>query len=162
MQESASKRKEIITTVSVLAVIIVLVLVIVLTDKKTNNNSVATTKATTSTSKSASSSTTSSASTATYKDGTYMATGSYNSPGGEETLDVSVTLASGDITATTATSHPTDAEAGAYQSQFISGYKQKVIGKAISTLKLSSVSGSSLTSQGFNEAISKIKQQAQA
>ena len=48
------------------------------------------------------------------------------------------------------------------EQQFIDGYKSLVVGKDISSISLNRVSGSSLTSQGFNSAIQKIKSQAQA
>ncbi|HSX36346.1 MAG TPA: hypothetical protein VLH84_05435 [Patescibacteria group bacterium] len=98
--------------------------------------------------------------TPTYKDGTYAATGSYDSPGGFEQITVTVTIKSDVITGTSAQSGANDPEASEYQSQFISGYKQLVVGKDISSLRLNRVAGSSLTSQGFNNAISQIKQQA--
>lgn len=97
---------------------------------------------------------------AAYKDGSYTATGTYDSPGGTEHLTVSVTLQNGVITATSAKSGAGDPEAQEYQNDFLSGYKQLVVGKNISSLSLSRVSGSSLTSQGFNSAINQIKSKA--
>jgi uncharacterized protein with FMN-binding domain len=96
------------------------------------------------------------------KDGSYSATGSYDSPGGTESLKVSVTLAGGDIADATVVSGANDPTASVYQTSFISGYKTYVIGKPIESIKLSNVSGSSLTSQGFNEALKSIEQQAKA
>jgi hypothetical protein len=49
-----------------------------------------------------------------------------------------------------------------YQGLFIANYKQYVIGKSIDSLNLSEVSGSSLTSSGFNAAVAEIKAQASA
>jgi hypothetical protein len=102
-------------------------------------------------------------STATlYRDGTYSSTTSYTSPGGLENLHVSLTLASNTVTASTVTSGANDPTAASYQSIFISGYKQYVIGKKITDIHLKNVSGSSLTPQGFNDALKQIEHQAEA
>lgn len=97
-----------------------------------------------------------------YKDGTYSAVGSYNSPGGSDDLNVSVTLADGIITDATVTSGAHDQTSSHYQGVFIANYKPLVIGKNIDDVVLSKVSGSSLTSGGFNQALTKIKAQATA
>lgn len=95
-----------------------------------------------------------------YKDGNYEAVGSYISPGGDEQIDVSLTLKDGvinDINVTPLATRPTSKEK---QAEFVSGYKTMVVGKSIDDVSLTVVSGSSLTSTGFNDAISKIKAQA--
>lgn len=97
-----------------------------------------------------------------YKNGTYAATGSYMSPGGADRLAVSLTLADDIITDITVTPGAGDPKSEKYQAMFISGYKQFVVGKNIADVKLSKVSGSSLTSIGFNEAIDKIKAEAKS
>jgi uncharacterized protein with FMN-binding domain len=97
-----------------------------------------------------------------YKDGAYSATGSYNSPGGIEKVSVKLTLKDGvvaDSTVTTTGNNPTGRE---YQAMFVSGYKSLVIGKNIDQIHLSRVSGSSLTSAGFNNALTQIKSQAKS
>ena len=101
-------------------------------------------------------------STASYKDGTYTATGSYLSPGGQESVDVEVTLKGGVIESATVTPHPASTTSTQYQGEFVSNFKPLVVGKSIDDVKLSRVAGSSLTSGGFNEAIEKIKDDAAA
>lgn len=96
----------------------------------------------------------------TYKDGTYSATGSYSSPGGNERVDVKVTIKNGEITDADVTARAASPTSSQYQDQFIAGYKQQVVGKNVDEVSLSTVSGSSLTPQGFNEALEVIKQQA--
>ena len=154
-----TSRKQAIVTVLVVAFTIFAVLgVIVFTKKKSNKN-----LATTNTDQATNSSQNSNANSNTsLKDGTYQATGSYTSPGGNESITVSVTLKDGVVTETTATSGSNDPTAKQYQAEFIAGYKDQVVGKKISSIKLSRVSGSSLTSQGFNSAIQDIQRQAQA
>jgi hypothetical protein len=66
------------------------------------------------------------------------------------------------VTDTSAISGANDSDARDFQSQFIGGYKKLVVGKKIDSIRLSHVSGSSLTSQGFNDAIGQIKSQAKA
>lgn len=98
----------------------------------------------------------------TAKDGTYTAVGTYVSPGGTQHITVKVSLKGGVVTDATATSGAIDNESKLYQQDFISGYKSQVVGKSIDHVKLSRVSGSSLTSQGFNDAISQIRKKAEA
>lgn len=97
-----------------------------------------------------------------YKDGTYTATGNYSSPGGNENITVTVTLKGGVIIDTSTVAGATDLDSKEYQEEFISGYQSLVVGKNISSVSLSRVSGSSLTSEGFNNALSQIKSQAQS
>jgi uncharacterized protein with FMN-binding domain len=98
---------------------------------------------------------------ASYKDGTYTATGSYMSPGGQDQVTVTLTLANSIITSVSVTASG-DRTSQHYQSKFLSGYKQYVVGMNISSVNLTHVSGSSLTPIGFDNALSQIKSQAQA
>ena len=102
------------------------------------------------------------AATGTYADGTYTAEGTYFSPGGRESIDVSVTLNDGIIANTSLTTNATSGEAEEYQSQFAAGYKERVIGKNIDEVSLDRVAGSSLTPNGFNNALQQIKDDARA
>ncbi len=97
-----------------------------------------------------------------YKDGTYSATGSYMSPGGEDQLAVTLTLANDIITDVSVTPTAGDRTSQRYQDRFISGYKQYVVGKNIAEVNLTNISGSSLTPIGFDAALAKIKAQAKA
>jgi len=107
-------------------------------------------------------STSSDSSTSSYKDGTYNATGSYSSPGGRESIELTVTIASGVITSTSLAENATSGEAKGYQEDFASGYKNLVVGKNVDEVSLSRVAGSSLTSNGFNAALEQIKSDAKA
>jgi uncharacterized protein with FMN-binding domain len=97
-----------------------------------------------------------------YKDGTYSSIGTYTSPAGKEEVGVSLTLRDNIITSVTFTPKATHEVSIKLQGMFSSGYKELVVGKDINTVKLDKVSGSSLTPKGFNDAIEKIKLQAQA
>jgi uncharacterized protein with FMN-binding domain len=98
----------------------------------------------------------------TYKDGSYSADGTYQSPAGLGRITVKVTLANDIVTAIKVDGHATDATAKAYQGAFDSGIAGKVVGKKIESLNVTIVSGSSLTSGGFDEAIKKIEATARA
>lgn len=95
-----------------------------------------------------------------YKDGAYDVTGSYRSPGGDESIEVKLTLKSNIITEVEVISNASNPRSQQFQERFMSGYKGMVIGKNINEVKLDKVSGSSLTSTGFNDALDKIKAQA--
>jgi len=103
-----------------------------------------------------------STSTSPYKDGTYTAMSTYQTPETTEPLTVTLTLKDGVVTDATVVGDPQVPETRRYQGIFIANYKQYVIGKNIGTLSLSQVSGSSLTSSGFNAAVAQIKAQAQS
>lgn len=98
---------------------------------------------------------------AEFEDGTYTATGSYISPAGEETIDVSITLEGGVITASEFTGNATNEKSVTYQGLFASGYEDQIIGKMVNEVALDKVSGSSLTPKGFNDALDQIRTQAQ-
>ncbi len=96
-----------------------------------------------------------------YKDGTYSADGTYVSPNGTETVGVELTLSSGTVTAVNITQHPSNPNTRKFQGEFAGGIASQVVGKSIDQLKVSKVAGSSLTSGGFNQAVEKIKSEAQ-
>jgi uncharacterized protein with FMN-binding domain len=96
------------------------------------------------------------------KDGSYTARGDYTSPGGASAVDVAVTLKSGTVTALKVTPKAENPTAKGYEAQFASGVGTKVIGKKLTDLNVTKVSGSSLTSQGFDRAIAAIEKHAAA
>lgn len=95
-----------------------------------------------------------------YKDGQYDAVGEYVSPAGPEQLEVKLTIKDNKVEAAEVVNKATIDQSIEYQNAFIDGYKPLVIGKSLNDLKLSKVSGSSLTPRGFNDAVEKIKSQA--
>lgn len=97
-----------------------------------------------------------------YKNGSYKAEGNYVSPGGSEQIDVTLQLADGKIVAATVISKAFRPNTIKFQGIFIDNFKSQVIGKNIDEVQLDKVSGSSLTPKGFNDAVAKIKQQAQS
>jgi hypothetical protein len=97
-----------------------------------------------------------------YADGTYTAEGSYATPESVETITVTVTLQDDIVTDVEVSGDPQKRESQQYQSQFIGGIADVVVGQDIDDIQVSRVAGSSLTSGGFNEAIETIKAEAAA
>jgi uncharacterized protein with FMN-binding domain len=104
----------------------------------------------------------SNASSAAYKDGDYDAEASYSNPAGQSKVKVALTLADNKVTKITVTPEATNATSKQFQTKFASGISDAVVGKSIDELNVSKVSGSSLTSTGFNAAIDDIKADAKA
>ena len=98
--------------------------------------------------------------TSTFKDGSYSATGSYLSPGGRESVDLTVTIKDGVITESSITTDAASNDSRRYQELFAENYKELVVGKEVNGLSLSRVAGSSLTSNGFNDALDEIRNEA--
>ena len=98
--------------------------------------------------------------TRTYKDGTYTATGAYTSPGGPETIVISLTLKGGVVTDATAQPQAEQPISKKMQQAFSQNFRGMIVGKNINEVTLDKVSGSSLTPKGFNDAVEQIKTQA--
>lgn len=157
MEATKDQRKAVVTFLAVVIVAIVVVSAVIASPKKKPGSASA---ATNSGPPAATPAATASSGATSFKDGTYVATGSYESPGGNEDITVHVTLQNGVIAATSADSGAQDPESREYENMFINGYKSLVVGKDIASVSLGRVSGSSLTAQGFNDAINQIKNQA--
>ncbi|KND47678.1 MAG: FMN-binding protein [Parcubacteria bacterium C7867-006] len=97
-----------------------------------------------------------------YKDGSYSATGSYISPGGSESIAVTLTLKDDVVTSANVISQATRKESKEWQAKFISGVNAQVVGKKVDDIALTKVSGSSLTPKGFMDALNQIEAQAKA
>lgn len=156
---------------AVIGIIVAVVLVaavtavIVFSSRQSSDNQNATTSSDTTQTNQATTSgsgTNNAATSGSYKNGTYSATGRYQTPGGAESIGVNVTIADGTITDASVTQQPISDEAHEYQAAFASGFKSQVVGKKIDEVSLNRVAGSSLTPDGFNNAINTIKTQAQA
>lgn len=100
--------------------------------------------------------------TTMYKDGTYSVDGDYTSPGGAEKINVTLVLKDDVIVDATVKALATLPASVNWQGKFISGVKAEVVGKKLSEVTLTKVSGSSLTPKGWNDAVAKIMVQAKA
>ena len=99
---------------------------------------------------------------APYADGTYTAEGSYRTPETVETIEVTLTLQDDAVTAVEVVGDPIAPETKNFQGQFIAGISDVVVGKKLDELQVDRVAGSSLTSEGFDQAVARIKDEAQA
>ena len=98
-----------------------------------------------------------------YKDGTYTAQGSFDTPDGTEQIGVTIKLSSNNISSVSIDdSSIYSGTSFAYTERFINGINSMVVGKNIDTVNVGRVSGASLTPMGFNSALETIKSQAKA
>lgn len=95
-----------------------------------------------------------------YADGTFEATGNYQSPNGAETVGVSLDLVDGIIQAVTVTPNPSNATTERYQGIFRDNIAAEIIGVPLAEVKVDRVAGSSLTGGGFNDALDQIREAA--
>ncbi|HVV25959.1 MAG TPA: hypothetical protein VHC21_02925 [Candidatus Saccharimonadales bacterium] len=107
-------------------------------------------------------STANTANSGTYKDGTYTASSDYSVPHSDESIEVSLTLKNGVVTDTSIKNSESDGTSAEFQEEFAADYKSYVIGKPISSLRLSVIAGASDTTDGFNDAVQQIASKAQA
>lgn len=92
--------------------------------------------------------------------GTWTESGEYQTPGGQESVKVTLTAKDGVVSSVTVVGSGGSPNSQRYQAAFISGVSGEVVGKQLSTLQVGAVSGSSLTGNGFNAAVDKIKSDA--
>lgn len=97
-----------------------------------------------------------------YTNGTYTAVGDYISPGGAETINITLVIENDVVTDATAIPQATRPISVTMQSAFVGGFKELIVGKNVDEITIDKVSGSSLTPKGFMDALVKIKAQAKA
>lgn len=95
-------------------------------------------------------------------DGTYTAVGNYQSPNGQETVLVTISISDGVVTAADVDPQATNSTSSRYQGQFAGGIADEVVGKPVAELDVTRIAGSSLTGRGFNEALEEIRSEAAA
>lgn len=96
---------------------------------------------------------------ANFKDGTFTVPSDYVSPGGQDSIDVTLTLAGSVVTDASVTGHPSNPKSQEYQDGFTAAYKPLVVGKRLDQLQLDRVSGASLTTAAFNQAVAQVEAQ---
>ncbi len=129
------------------------------TTSQTTETAVNTTPATTSSNANASAT---AANTSGYKDGTYSASGNYSVPRGNNSIQVSLTVKNGVVSSVKTSHNYNDRESGMYIDSFDSRIESAVVGKSLGDISLSRVGGASLTTYGFEDALSTIANQAKA
>lgn len=133
------------------------------TTATTSQNSSSNSSGTSSGSSSSSSGNSTTITSVSYKDGTYTTTTSYEVPHGDtNSLKVTVTIASGKITAVTADDTYSDHDSAEYVNSFESNVNGVIVGQSIGSTSQSRIGGASLTSQAFYDALDTIASQAKA
>lgn len=97
---------------------------------------------------------------ASYRDGSFQANGTYQSPNGSENIIVVIELENDIVTDVEIITNPNNPTTAIYQGQFADGIGEIVIGEDIDSLDVTVVAGSSLTGNGFREALEAIKADA--
>jgi uncharacterized protein with FMN-binding domain len=92
-----------------------------------------------------------------YRDGIYAATGHYETPGGSETLGVTIRVSGGMVSGATVRVEARSPTARQFQEQFASRYADFVVSRPLSDVDVSRVAGASLTSVGFDRAVAEIR-----
>lgn len=132
------------------------------TDKEDDAAASSTSSASSASEASSSSSQEAAASENKYEDGTFTAVGEYRSPGGSESVNVSVTIENDTVASATYQGTAEGGKSKLMQEAFGEGYSAMVVGKSIDEVSLDVVNGSSLTPKGFMDALEKIKLEASA
>ena len=97
--------------------------------------------------------------TSQYADGVYTATGEYGRQPSHITVEL--TLANGVVTAVKVTPHAFVPESLELQRRFAAAVPKVVVGRPINQVNVGKLAGSSGTPKGFNDAIDRIKRQAE-
>jgi hypothetical protein len=95
-----------------------------------------------------------------YRNGRFTANGNYSSPGGAESVRVTIELENGIVKNVEFEGQTSNSTSRRFHGFFESGLSAQVVGKNIEEIRLGRVSGSSLTSIGFNAALENIKNES--
>jgi len=95
-----------------------------------------------------------------YRDGEYSATGWYGSLPSHH--DVTLTLEDGAVTAVDISTPAEDETSLGYQQRFAAALPDAIIGEDVDAIALDKLAGSSGCSEGFMDALAKIKDEASA
>ncbi|MCX6734789.1 MAG: hypothetical protein NTZ25_02650 [Candidatus Peregrinibacteria bacterium] len=99
--------------------------------------------------------------TTKYKDGTYTKVGSYQSPGGTDSITVTVTVKNDVVESVSLVNGAISGTSQYYENLFIDGVSAQVVGKKLDSVSVGKVNGASLTGNGFNNAVAQIRTTAQ-
>lgn len=99
--------------------------------------------------------------TTKYNDGTYTKIGSYKSPGGTDSITVTVIVKNDVVESVSLVNGAISETSQYYENLFIDGVSAQVVGKKLDSVSVGKVNGASLTGNGFNQAINQIRTAAQ-
>lgn len=100
------------------------------------------------------------ADTVTTADGTYSGSGSYETPGGRQHLDVTVVLADGVVTGVRVDPAATNTTSLRFQERFASAVVDSVVGRPLDEVAVDRLAGSSSTGAGFMAALEQMVRDA--
>ncbi|WP_225214857.1 FMN-binding protein [Cellulomonas avistercoris] len=95
-------------------------------------------------------------------DGTYSGSGSYETPGGRQQIDVTVVLADGVVTGVRVDPAATNATSLRFQERFASAVVDSVVGRTLDEVAVDRLAGSSSTGAGFMAALERAVRDARA
>lgn len=98
--------------------------------------------------------------TSAFRNGEYAAAGSYLTPGGNESIAVKLVVTHGLVTDAVVHTEALSPTARQFQVQFQSAITATVVGRELAGLSVDRVAGASLTSVGFNDALTQIRTEA--
>ncbi|MCC2313325.1 hypothetical protein [Cellulomonas xiejunii] len=93
-------------------------------------------------------------------DGTYSGTGSYETPGGRQEIDVTVVLADGVVTGVRVDPAATNTTSRRFQERFASAVVESVVGRPLDEVAVDRLAGSSSTGAGFMAALDQVVRDA--
>lgn len=97
--------------------------------------------------------------TGNYKDGDYKIKATYG-PVAEDSIDVNLSVASGNVSSVEITPHPFTPISKKHMSAFSEAIPGKIVGKPLKDLRISVVAGASWTSDAFNKALDVARQES--
>lgn len=97
------------------------------------------------------------AASAQYKDGSYAAQGGYLTPGGAESIGVRLNVSGDQIVSAEVEVEASSPTARQFQRQFATRYASQVVARDLASVDISRLAGASLTSLGFENALTRIK-----
>lgn len=98
--------------------------------------------------------------TAPTADGTFNGTGSYETPGGRQEIDVTVVVADGVVTGLRVDPAATNATSRRFQERFASAVVDTVVGRRVDEVEVGRLAGSSSTGTGFMAALDQVVRDA--
>ena len=95
-----------------------------------------------------------------YTDGEYTATGPYIAHGADNEITVTITLEDNDVTEVEVVGTAESGNSARYQEEFAEKIPELVVGVPLDEIEVDKVGGSSLTGDGFLEALNRIRDDA--
>ncbi|MBF0686947.1 MAG: hypothetical protein IR158_04155 [Cellulomonas sp.] len=92
--------------------------------------------------------------------GTYSGSGSYETPGGPQQIDVTVVLARGVVTGVRVDPAATNTTSLRFQERFASAVVESVVGRPLDEVTVDRLAGSSSTGAGFMAALDQVVRDA--